>query len=1403
MFNLLLNLISKKQRLKEKMVALLYADLSSNWLKLEKHSIERLNTLFVSAHIKKIEAEKQSGTEELVFIHQLISGLQLFITDEYKTIRNLQLKYSTYTNNYQRSPLESDKRKHILEFSKELGATPAQLEADKKALQLWFGHDAITDRFHFRISEKEKLLTFSLTRLSRIIIQYINIQGGGALTLSQWNRINLESFLIPLLAYNGDKRVKMTAFKVMLKCVIHLDKNIQPHAFSENILRYIYRSALDHHQDTWIQTEALELLSTLSAENFRLVFLKRFSDQDRPDDIFIKHHAILLLEKYYQHNAYNSELMDIAIHDASPYVRQAVSHIIPCLPLPAVINIYQLILFNDPSPQVRGALLLSLNVIIKHQLQKNTDSFPAELLSIVIRLLESEKDPFVLHILLDELPAMIKQLAAQTEIQQRWLSAVFPALGILYQTTEKTTIKRWTAKSREWIWCYCSADRMQLLQNLQADVIKLYAKDHIRILHSGDNQVLEEEVSRLLSLLAQQGDGFDLEVKRKGFKLYKKPLFVFRWWRALYEFRFSSIDKRQAYPHTIGRLSRGKTYIPSNIKAELSMTKVPGEPFYLPDEDGWRPFLPLVDDIISLLDPLFSAPPVKIVTADGITHITPPSNLFKRMAALSVVVLKFDHFARLRNWQEGTQNSPDHYIKSLEKLGINFNFKPHDYPDGSVTETESSIQRFFSMTIPLPFVDFFANFKDYFYSVYENNLNELLIFLSLGAAYFTGHHVYVNNRIKKARNSMGIVIGGWGTRGKSGTERLKAALFNALGFNIISKTSGCEAMFLHSYAYGNLREMFLFRPYDKATIWEQGNVLRFARNIGTDVFLWECMGLTPSYVEILQRQWMQDDIATITNTYPDHEDLQGPAGHNIPEVMTQFIPKNSVLISSEEQMLPILRKEAVLQNTRLVSVGWKEAGLITEDVLERFPYDEHPYNIALVLSMAKEFDISEVYALKEMADRVVPDLGVLKTYPTAHILSRKLTFVMGMSANERYGALGNWTRMGFDQFTPEKNPELWISVLINNRADRIPRSRVFADLLVNDISVDAIYLIGTNLHGFMGYLKESWKLQQDKHTLDVADKSPQQVLEGFVQQFRIPSSEKIIYQRLCAMLKGLGEKQLYAEIENLWSDKKQLKETLQSIRYGDAIITALEKDLKLLDNYQNFIQKLDLQTDKTSGDKLLDKQLDELLWQSFKQKITLIENEHAAGDDVINTIVNETPPGLENKIMGMQNIKGTGLDFVYRWLYWDFCYTALQLLSSDKEEVAQNGLKQLVTFQEYSVLCVYEVKKVLHLVKLKNWAQRESIQAELELIENSMQNKLEHINSSINKQDVSSRWKLFIINFLEEFWDSSDAIKRRKKADLIYNELINLRISHARAAVELKVLNSRQKGGWLLKKLTQ
>ena len=60
-------------------------------------------------------------------------------------------------------------------------------------------------------------------------------------------------------------------------------------------------------------------------------------------------------------------------------------------------------------------------------------------------------------------------------------------------------------------------------------------------------------------------------------------------------------------------------------------------------------------------------------------------------------------------------------------------------------------------------------------------------------------------------------------------------------------------------------------------------------------------------------------------------------------------------------------------------------------------------------------------------------------------------------------------------------------------------------------------------------------------------------------------------------------------------------------------------------------------------------------------------------------------------------------------------------------------------------------------------------------------------------------WLTTLLLRVEEFLDPGDAVRRRRKADRIYEDLVTERISRERAIAELQVLSQRQKGGWLLK----
>ena len=736
----------------------------------------------------------------------------------------------------------------------------------------------------------------------------------------------------------------------------------------------------------------------------------------------------------------------------------------------------------------------------------------------------------------------------------------------------------------------------------------------------------------------------------------------------MFEFRNSATDKRQGISHCIGRLSTSKLRAQSQILGELSETKVPGEPLTIASDGTWRPFLPLLDDFVSVLNMSWFWPStVNFYSSQGITRVTGPQSIFQKIKSAWLLSFQFKKYADLRNWDDHTFPASS-YIDELRNMGFRIEFIDYDQePSIERSTTDESVEQFFraaGISLPLAgllsqssIVNYLYRFVDYFSAAFENTLEELVVFSILVLLFACLKHFWSNYTFRKAREKIPLSIGGWGTRGKSGTERLKAALFGVIGHGVVSKTTGCEAMFIQGYAHGDPIEIPLFRPYDKATVWEQSNLIRLASRLNPSVFLWECMALNPSYVDLLQRQWMQDDLATITNTYPDHEDIQGPAGYNVAQTISRFVPRDSLCISTEQTMRPYVTDECRRMNTQFKGVGWLESGLITSDILERFPYQEHPDNVALVATMAEFLDVDYEYALKAMADYLVPDLGVLKTHPVSDVRKRKIEFTNGCSANERFGCMGNWKRLGFDSQDPWKEPCTWLTGVVNNRADRVPRSKVFAKIIVQDISADRFFLIGDNLEGLQGFIEEAW--QEHAAELSLRDSSDVWSTEFAIDAFhqhtrnmRQPAEPQHIVAKLKSMIQSvldsndLDDFDLESVVAS--SDTPQrLAAILKNYDVDQTLVSSVWQHATqwqtALNEYQTMMQKIE--SASPSSVDVIEGEFRDLMKRWYFRKLVVIEDYFATGEEVLHTIVEATPPGFTNRMMGLQNIKGTGLDF--------------------------------------------------------------------------------------------------------------------------------------------------------------
>lgn len=1378
-------------------------------------------------------------------LRRLVEYLRARIEEELWLLNSLVSRDADFRKTLSFVVDEAERRQLILAYAAELGATEQQLKDDAAAFERWFGADAIGDRFLKKRGEHEQRLAFALQRfgyvLSQLAVRIANDQESG---VALWQRVDGEGMLRDSLRYAGDFRVPLAALQCVHRFLDGLERAQRSLVISDTTHSYLMQATSDPSVATWLQCEAFSVLQLSDPAEAGRVVARRLRTPQNHDDMFVRRHALRLLVDHGGLQQNVDALLEVVSSDPSPFVRQQLAESVWDVPMETGGHWIEHLAFVESHPQVRAMLLASA-------LKRAKPEHRIRLLRILPQCFQASEDTFVLRTALHVADEWLQRWQAESEstgdaidadsaaiteeVAGMYRRSILPPICQLQQNADSLQVRRWAAKTAESIRLQLDPVARKLKETLSGYASETGPGDVRRIPNAVFRGIDETTIGRTLAVMAQRDFGIDLQKTWFGYRLVRGPVFGVRAWRLLYEMTRAATDKRQAFRHTIGRISDAALRAPSQIMGELSLTKVPGEPFMIADEGTWRPYLPLPDDYISALGIswLWNRD-VKFFTSEGITTVRSPRTPWGKAWAWFTLTRRFAEFASARNWTESRSAAPNEYTEKLAQIGFKTTFVTYEQQEALASSArnqaandssllDESVTRFFpalfAVGMPdlmVPLWNIVLEYGNYFSAAYENNIYHLLFFGLAFGALFLAKHAYSNATYRHARQRIPLSLGGWGTRGKSGTERLKAALIAEMGHGMVSKTTGCEAMFIHSHAFGDQLEIPLFRPYDKATIWEQRDLLRLAARLEPSVFLWECMALTPSYVDVLQRQWTQDDLSTVTNTYPDHEDLQGPAGYNVAQTISGFVPRAAKVITTEQEMRPVVRRSCEEVDTSLRGVGWLESGLITDDVLDRFPYKEHPDNIALVAAMADELGVTYDVSVKAMADHLVPDLGVLKTYPVATIRRRDIEFTNGMSANERFGCLGNWTRLGYDQHHPHDEPQTWISTVVNNRADRVARSRVFASILVNDVSADRHFLIGTNLDGFAGFVREELDTVMASTTLVTGESfdaaTAGEMFQATAIRYRQPTEAQHVRDNLELMIRNsLAESdsgrtspdECVAAVLQRWDEPSAVRELLTkqlAAEFVDAIEARQTWQLRALQEYLAFAGKIGQATsDQVTT---LDDEYRTLLRTWFERKLVVIESPETTGEQIIERIACETPPGVRNRVMGVQNIKGTGMDFIYRFQAWDACYEACRLVHSRDQRVIKKGLESLCEFPVLGQLCEQKVKATVEFARTSTQHQQPEYQTMLNEIELKVEASLGAIRSSFGQSTETelasnSAWSDWIVAKTEELLDVNDAARRRQKADTIYRDLGAGRISRQRAVEELRKINKRQKGGWL------
>ena len=193
----------------------------------------------------------------------------------------------------------------------------------------------------------------------------------------------------------------------------------------------------------------------------------------------------------------------------------------------------------------------------------------------------------------------------------------------------------------------------------------------------------------------------------------------------------------------------------------------------------------------------------------------------------------------------------------------------------------------------------------------------------------------------------------------------------------------------------------------------------------------------------------------------------------------------------------------------------------------------------------------------------------------------------------------------------------------------------------------------------------------------------------------------------------------------------------------------------------------------------------------------MVSDYSATGNQVIEIITNSTPPGIHNKVMALQNIKGTGLDFFYRWQAWESCYELCQNVKrATNNEQLELALRELSKISNSEILVLDTIAELVSkLIESKN--NSGPVNLLLCELKKKFARKSHTKSKALSKAGNKKLNSSLTLKLIENFLDPGDAIKRRREADCIYNDLAKCRISYNHAITNLQKINKRQEGGWL------
>jgi poly-gamma-glutamate synthase PgsB/CapB len=286
-----------------------------------------------------------------------------------------------------------------------------------------------------------------------------------------------------------------------------------------------------------------------------------------------------------------------------------------------------------------------------------------------------------------------------------------------------------------------------------------------------------------------------------------------------------------------------------------------------------------------------------------------------------------------------------------------------------------------------------------------------------------------------------------GSRGKSSVTRLISAGLRAGGLKTLAKTTGTAPRIIDE----NGKDRIIHR-LRSASIGEQVRLLRNFANKKPDAVVIECMAVNPQYQWVSEQKMIKSTMSVITNVRPDHLDEMGSTLQDNAMSLSNTIPFNGKLVTSEKEMGSVLQQVSEKRNTEFNQVETDE---VTSEYMERFPYLEHRDNVALALKVCELSGVEKETALEGMV-HTSPDPGATIIWKL-NCNGTPNYFINVFAANDPTSTLDIWYQL------QKKIKDAPTCIFLNTRNDRQYRTNQLLSLIYSQIKPDALIVRGEKL----------------------------------------------------------------------------------------------------------------------------------------------------------------------------------------------------------------------------------------------------------------------------------------------------------------------------------------------------